>query len=426
MIPIVVLMSEGYECSPNKTLSHRLPPPHSTVSSQHPPSTSCQNVGGSCGGRGPVGSCQVQYSAKFLDLVLKGSTGAAVATGGGKINPGGYNAWYYAGVFPGIDTTRYVQGWSCAFFVSTVTDFTLAQPPKSERASSEMSSTMPQPVLLHQVYISHCIHEAGEQARVLQQALEAEGVSVYFVTHPHLRDEPRKLLAGCRVIVTLATESYGEAIEDRFSSFDELLMCNKLKRAGRPALVVRMCEELALPDPRMHMNIARVKDFEWRGAPQQVPADLVKKILSALAEHAISVIISDDVARKLWFKLDGGVHVHVEPLLASLRKQFTLSESEADGIQKALPAKGGNLSVLGYAQFFEKGLVQSVADFRAKLQKMTRRRKALSDNSALRAGRYAATAARARCVKQGLGDAAPEQHGALSLSLSLQNPGAAP
>lgn len=80
------------------------------------------------------------------------------------------------------------------------------------------------------------------------------------------------------------------------------------------------------------------------------------------------MIISDDVARKLWFKLDGGVHVHVEPLLASLRKQFTLSESEADGIQKALPAKGGNLSVLGYAQFFEKGLVQSVADFRAKLQ----------------------------------------------------------
>lgn len=155
--------------------------------------------------------------------------------------------------------------------------------PSHQRQSSK-DSRMFLPSKEHPVYdifISLRFGEALEEATALKKLLADRGLSVFLCAVPEgesIADAIIAALDTCKLVVILATRTYGAKTASTFSTYEEL---NYIVEQRKPYFLVKMCEQYAEARTRFHLP-SHISYYPWLPRSEaerlDVPQQLVDNI----------------------------------------------------------------------------------------------------------------------------------------------------
>jgi WD40 repeat protein len=133
----------------------------------------------------------------------------------------------------------------------------------------------------YQLFISLRFAEAGNEANLLKNALEAKGISTFLCAVEPGGDictEIVNALHDCQLAIILGTKTYGKDTGVGYSTFEELrFIINERK----PFFLVKMCDRFEEQETRFRLD-SSVAYFQWTpGHP--LPPDIVTKIVEKLS-----------------------------------------------------------------------------------------------------------------------------------------------
>ena len=157
--------------------------------------------------------------------------------------------------------------------------------PEPRWSASEMFGVQPEPepeTMDQPVFISFRVGEALAETRALQRAFAAAGVAAY-VCEDQVRvgsdwaTEIAQKMEACKVMVCMASQTYGAEGTDMVGTWDELSFA---KREGKHLCVVRMCQEFS--EARTKMMVGGVQSVLWVSEEESVfkIVEEVKQMLS--------------------------------------------------------------------------------------------------------------------------------------------------
>lgn len=135
----------------------------------------------------------------------------------------------------------------------------------------------------YQIFISYRFVESRNEARVLKDALEANGISTYLcdkvLSGKNIKDEIVSALSDCQLVIIMGSLTYGRNTGAKFSTHEEL---NFIIHESKPYFLIKMCDRFEEVDTRFQIPgfISYVQWLPGTPIPDTVVPDIIQRLAS--------------------------------------------------------------------------------------------------------------------------------------------------